>query len=652
MEQKRGKTEIETGIQNRIENKTYTKATGPASQKASPAQECAIHHAEGPMLVLAGPGSGKTFVVTQRIKALIEEHGAQPSRILVITFTKAAAQEMKERFANLTGNRYPVQFGTFHAFFYQILKQSSYQRDIRILSEAQKMNYVHTAIWRSGSQVKPAEEFAEVFLREVSRMKNSIGPWQEFEPSGCDRELFYRIFSAYEEQKQTQGGLDFDDIVQNCWKLLSEQPLLGRKWQERFDYILVDEFQDINEIQYRIVRLLTQGRQNLFAVGDDDQSIYGFRGASPDRMKQFLRDYTECRRVTLCENYRSVEPVVRAAGQIIEANRNRMPKQIRAVRKAALGEAVRIKVFESREEEYRFLVQELGALSGKEQNNTAVIFRTNRDLACFAPWLQRAEIPFVMREKVKSIFRHFIAQEVMACLRFAGGECGRNLFYRFMNHPYRGIPRELLTEPEVNLERLAGELRSGRECGFAYRQVCKLAGDLERLRLLRPYAGLLYLCRGMGYEKDLKKRLQEKEREEDTEILYEILESARGMESLSKWQEEIEQYEQRLERENEHKESRTAQDGAGVRLLTLHAAKGLEYNRVYLPHLNEGVLPHRKSVAGQNGGLGVDTIQVLEEECRMLYVGMTRARDSLCLSYLSGTKEKPEQVSRFLRPLL
>lgn len=626
--------------------------TGPAAGKASPAQENAIHHAEGPMLVLAGPGSGKTFVVTHRIKALIEEHGAQPSRILVITFTKAAAQEMKERFANLSGNRYPVQFGTFHAFFYHILQQSSNQRNIRILSEAQKLNYIRTAILQSGSRVNPEEEFAEVFLGEVSRMKNSTRPWQEFEPARCDRELFHRITAAYEERKKTEGILDFDDIVHNCWNLLSEQPLVGRKWQERFDYILVDEFQDINEIQYRIVQLLTQRRRNLFAVGDDDQSIYGFRGASPARMKQLLCDYPDCKTITLCENYRSVEPVVRAAGQVIERNQDRMPKQIRAVRKAALGENVRIRAFESREEEYRFLTQELEALSGKEQNQTAVIFRTNRDLACFAPCLQRAGIPFVMREKVKSIFRHFIAQEMLACLRFASGECSRNLFYRFMNHPYRGIPRELLTEPAVSLESLAGELSIGRECGFAYRQVRKLAGDLERLRLLRPYAALLYLCRGMGYEPDLRKRLQEKEREEEIQILYEVLESARGMESLFQWQEQIEQYERKLEKRNERQEAGLAQDGAGVRLLTLHAAKGLEYSRVYLPHLNEGVLPHRKSVTGQNGGSEADTAQALEEECRMLYVGMTRARDSLCLSYLSGTKEKPEQVSRFLQPLL
>lgn len=600
------------------------------------------------MLVLAGPGSGKTFVVTQRIKALIEEYYAQPSRILVITFTKAAAQEMRERFAGLTDNRYAVQFGTFHAFFYQILRQSSYRRDIRILSESQKYHYIRTIIRQCGISVISAEEFAGLFLGELSRMKNSGKTLQEYEPSTCGKELFQTVCLSYERRKEIEGKIDFDDMLHRCCRLLRENIQLRRQWQERFTYLLLDEVQDMNEIQYQIVRLLTETHANVFAVGDDDQSIYGFRGARPDIMKRLLEDYKGCRQIMLSDNYRCVKPIVQAAGKVIAHNKNRMPKPIQAVRRQFHSEHVRIKIFRDREEENHFLLEELLRMDSQDQKNTAVIFRTNRDMSGFAQCLTQAGIPFHMKEKAKSMFRHFIAVELLACLRFAGGEYSRELLYQFMNHPYRGIRREWITDSTVDIHKLAQRLSAGADMDFSGGQVLKLAGDLNRLRRLPPYAALQYICRGMGYEADLKKRLQETGQEEG-QILADLLKSARGMHNLKEWMAHIEKYERQLE-ESAADSGHEVNTGTGIWLLTMHGAKGLEYKRVYLPRLNEGILPHKKSITG--GAEGTDAAEALEEECRMLYVGMTRARDFLCMSYLTGTKEKPEHMSRFLLPLL
>lgn len=620
-------------------------------QQASPAQECAIHHGEGPMLVLAGPGSGKTFVITHRIRALIEEHHIDASRILVITFTKAAAQEMKGRFNGLTENRYPVQFGTFHAIFYHILQQSSPQKTIRILSQTQKIGYIKTILRTLEIPIVSTEEYASLFLRELSRMKNSGCQMTEYEPGYCDKRLFQTIAGEYERRREAENAMDFDDILYACYRLLAENPLLCGQWQQQYSHLLIDEFQDINEIQYQIVRLLTGEHGNLFAVGDDDQSIYGFRGSSPTFMKRMLQEYPACRQTVLSDNYRCSEAIVEAAGKVIAENKSRIPKEIRA--KEGHGknkEAVRIKVFSQKEEERKFLIEEFKRLSDEEQKHTAVIFRTNRDMSAFAQGLVQNAIPFLMKEKGKSIFRHFIAEELLAYLRFADGNRSRELFYRFMNHPYRGIPREALSIKQVHVRELAEALGGGTDRGFACKETWKLSGDLQRLGLLKPYAALQYICRGMGYEADLKRRLQEKGQEEDWQILSEILESARGMDSLAQWQDAIEAYERKLEDYTQSDKSQNTAKTAGIRLLTLHAAKGLEYDRVYLPGLNEGTLPHKKSVTDSNGDAAWQ--EKLEEERRMLYVGMTRAKKGLCLSYLTGTKEKPEQVSRFLKPLL
>lgn len=662
-------------------------------QSENISQSMAISHFLGPALVLAGPGSGKTYTITKRIQTLITEYKVSPERILVVTFTRAAAAEMKERFltecaeksggencavgnsgvsyggrSGMDGSR--VSFATFHACFYSILRRAYYPQQLTLLNEQEKRIQIREALRRyereqreinqdiSGekrfrSDLSP--ELEENLLQDLSRYKNSGLKMSAYEPLFADKGMLVYVWQALEQYKKTVHRIDFDDMALQCYLLFQNQPELLKKWQEKFEFILVDEFQDINELQYRVVRQLAGEKQNLFAVGDDDQSIYGFRGAKPEMMKRFLADFAGCKQLQLEKNYRSCGNIVRAAGSIIAENKNRLSKKIEAVREE--GASVRIREFANRQEETEYLLQEFEKLresGGREQaahnregaakrignrtigsralNDTAVIFRTNREMADFAGHLVKKGIPFSMKETGRNMFDSAIARDIRTYLRFAQGERCRNDFYQIMNRPLRYIPRDVVKDHIVNLNRLQHDCE--RYYPGLVEEVEKLLEDIERMSTMQPYAAISYLRRGTGYD-DYIRTLQDSE--DKLELADRIQESARGYATLAEWESYIEEYAATLaaaSRENAQEEERE-----GLKLMTIHASKGLEYKNVFLPHLNEGTIPHKKSAEGDE----------LEEERRMLYVSMTRAKDSLCVTYV---KDRQKTASRFLKPLL
>ena len=279
--------------------------SGAPAQKSVPAagsnpgQAEAIAHRDGPMLVLAGPGSGKTYTITQRIRCLIEEGGVQPDSILVITFTRAAAEEMKGRFFRLTeGKFYPVNFGTFHAIYYHILKSAYHYQSGNILSEHEKRELLKTVLFRQKGLPSMEEDQLELLLNQISRYKNDgcpgalpDGPQEMPQAGALSKEQFFAVYSAYSREAKERRKLDFDDMVLECRNLFLQYPSILAAWQKKFRYILVDEFQDINAMQYEVLRMLALPENNLFVVGDDDQSIYAFRGARPELMLGFQKDY-------------------------------------------------------------------------------------------------------------------------------------------------------------------------------------------------------------------------------------------------------------------------------------------------------------------------------------------------------------------------
>lgn len=590
-------------------------------------------------MVLAGPGSGKTFVLTRRIAHLINTHHIDPSEILVITFTRAAAAEMQQRFLSLcAGTHPPVTFGTFHAVFYSILKETSVCRTGSILTEAEKRKMLRDIIRRNKYNISMHEDMLEQILAEIGQYKNR-GDTADYMPQNVPPELFHSLYRDFTQAQDILGKIDFDDMAPKCRKLFEERPDILRRYQAKYRYLLVDEFQDIAPLQYQLVRLLAAPEDNIFIVGDDDQSIYAFRGARPDIMRNFPKDYPAAGTVALQVNYRSTPQVVASAGKLIAHNQNRFPKESRA--EQAPGAPVRADGSESdvmmEDKLIRCLLREKE--NGKLAD-CAVISRTGARFPLLSERFRQAGIPCVFKERVKSIFDHEIVYDLSAYLEFAltpAKDRSRSQFFQFMNRPLRYISRDAVNE-NADFEHL---LRYYRGRPGIQEAVVRLRQDLERIRTMPVFLAVNYIRKVMGYDAYLAERFAGADILELADI---IQSSARGCRTFSQWKKVIE--ERRAEAKAQESKHSTED---GVTLMTMHGSKGLEYDKVFIVNCNEGSTPHRKARSAEE----------IEEERRMFYVAMTRAKKELTLLYIkgeeSGQKEdgtaKRMPPSRFLKEI-
>ena len=363
----------------------------------------AIHHFEGPMMVLAGPGSGKTTVITHRVRCLIEEHGVNPSNILVITFTRSAAEEMKQRFWKLmetsskqaeenmqgrrsvecgSGGHPPVNFGTFHAVFFNILRHA-YRYDAScIIREEERTEILRKMIERLHLELEDEKEFISSILSEIGVVKGEMMSLDYYYSKNCSEEIFRRIYQGYQSELERSGKIDFEDMLVMCYELFTQRKDILSAWQRKFQFILIDEFQDINRVQYEIVKMLALPQNNLFIVGDDDQSIYRFRGAKPEIMLGFGKDYPQCRQVLLGINYRSTSEIVDASERLISHNKTRFPKEIHANRGA--GHPVTTTGWLDAQAETRGIVREIQdyVRMGYQLSDIAVLYRTSMNRVC------------------------------------------------------------------------------------------------------------------------------------------------------------------------------------------------------------------------------------------------------------------------------
>ena len=602
----------------------------------SEAQTRAVAHAEGPCICLAGPGSGKTTVITQRVKYLIEKRGVSPSGILVITFTKAAAIEMKERFGRLMGGKYlPVTFGTFHAVFFGILKNAYHYTAANILREEQKYQFLKEITGRMNLEIEDEAEFLSGITMEISKVKNDRIALEHYYSANCSDEIFREIYGRYQQKLGSARLLDFDDMLVYTYELLKERKDIREGWQRRFPYILIDEFQDINQIQYDVIRLLAAPKNNLFIVGDDDQSIYRFRGARPEIMLNFGKDYPEAKLVKLEANYRSTENIIKAAGRVIVNNTMRYPKEIHGVK--AAGEKIEVHGFVTQAQENTFLVRKVKEYleGGYRPEDIAVLFRTNTGGRLMISKFMEYNIPFRMRDIMPNIYEHWIARDIISYIRMAQGSRERKEFLRVINRPKRYVSREALDSMEISFENLR-EYYEDKE--WMTERIDKLEYDLGLLKNMTPYAAINFIRRGIGYEEYLFDYAQYRRMkpEELYEILNELQEAAKNFKTYDDWFRHMEEYAETLKRQ-----AKEQQDSHAVNFTTLHSAKGLEFPIVFLADANEGNMPHRKAV------LDAD----MQEERRMFYVGMTRAKEHLHIYYAREKYGKVLQPSRFVEEL-
>ena len=592
----------------------------------SPAQQEAICFGEGTMLVLAGPGSGKTAVITQRIRYLVEERHITPSDILTITFTKAAALEMKQRACQICRGAENAVFGTFHSVFFQIIRSSSKFQNYSIMTEQQKLQILRPLLKGKKLDCVQMSSFCEQFLSDLSFYKNTgrereekAGQKQTVQKQAgqnqAEQMQLHELRQAYEQCCRKRWLLDFDDILVYCHKLLTEDSGLCDRWKNRFRYILIDEFQDINDVQYQIIKLLSANYENLFVVGDDDQAIYSFRGADPSYMHRFLEDYPKSRQVKLNINYRCGDRILALAARSIAHNKYRFEKEIKA---GNSGEnRVVATCFQNRAEELSFLTEEI--LTHRNEGLTAILVRTNRMAESVAEACFRRQISYQMREKKQDFYAQKCVVEVLSVIRFVAEGRNRSDFMAFMNKPVRYINREMLQKENVDLRALLEECREDPE---QYRIIQKLQQDLAMVEMLDPFGAISYIRKVMQYDCCLSPG---ETGEKEKEILDELLERCREFHSHTAFLAHIAAYRSKLEQESGRKQSEADQGNAKrnpVRIMTYHGSKGLEFDTVFLPFLNSGDVPHGRNLSSME----------LEEERRLFYVAVTRAKKSLYLS--------------------
>lgn len=605
------------------------------------AQREAIEHRDGPLLVLAGPGSGKTLVITERTKRLIEK-GVPAEKILVVTFTKAAAREMKERFLREIGQeKTRVQFGTFHAVFFSILKHAYGYRVENVIPEGLKKQFLQEMARSFSIEAQDEEELIENLELEISRVKAELMPLEHYYPACCSTDVFRKIFKSYQDMLFSKRMIDFDDMLVYCYQLFSQREDILKLWQERFHYIMVDEFQDISRLQYEIVKLLSLPHNNLCIVGDDDQSIYGFRGARPELMLNFSQDFPEGRKLLLNINYRCSPTILEAAARVISHNENRYQKRILpAPQKAEAGwKPVKIKEFSALNEENRQVMEDILLLSkgGTVYEEMAVLLRTNGQAGMLAEIFMRYNIPFYIRDRIPNRYEHWIAKDILSYIRIALGSRERSLFLRIVNRPKRYIGRDALEEPFIEFEGLRWFYEDKE---WMLDRIDQMETDIKVLKNLKPYAAVNYIRKSIGYDDFLKEYAEYRKIKPEGlfEILDEIMEAARACGSYEEWFLHIEEYGRQLELLKKEQDFQKK----GVAVETMHSSKGLEYEAVWILDANEGINPYKKATLPED----------IEEERRLFYVAMTRAKKELHIYYTRERYNKPVKPSRFVNEIM
>lgn len=600
-------------------------------RKASKMQLNAINHVKGPARVIAGPGSGKTFTIVQRIINLIVNHQVNPDQILTITFTKAAALEMQSRYLKeskdnpiISTHKESAHFGTFHGICYTILKESGLFSKFTLVKETDKRKIIDIILKNRGVIGAGEYDTSMGVLDMISRKKNFCAISQL--PCGISEETFEEICLDYEDMMIQHRFLDFDDMILLCLKQLQIHESLREKWQQRFTHIQVDEFQDINEVQYQVVKILAEGYGNLFVVGDDDQSIYGFRGSAPGIMQKFTDDFKDVKELFLTENYRSGSEIVVFSDRVIRRNKNRFLKSPVPMKR---GGNVSLCFLATRQEEEQRIVQDIRMLSTNEQKESALIVRTNAEAYHYLELLKHHDIK--VREKIsrnEDPFQSFVAQDFQAFLQFCREGNRRSDFLKIINKPNLFLSRLSLTEEIITEKDVLEYYRNNYE-------MCKkikiLFHHFEVASTLSPFLAIRYFRKVMGYDEYLMSNSTPEKAENNLGIAKRLQNELKQI----KPGESTEAFFDRMKDCHENEKNTLSE---GISVITMHGAKGLEFDSVFLPDLNEGVIP----------GKNCKTEEEFEEERRLLYVAITRAKNTLHLYY---TKERNRKITRFLRDI-
>ncbi len=587
----------------------------------NPAQRQAVTTTDGPLLVLAGAGSGKTRVITYRIAYLIEEQKARPDEILAVTFTNKAAEVMRQRVEQLVPGSLAAApwTSTFHSFCARLLRREApllgLPRDFSIYDDGDQERLARALLKEFGEDDRAWT--ARGVLERISRAKTAGRTPADWAASGNPLERRQaELFRRYQDGLRAAHALDFDDLLLEAVRLLAEHPEARRRWQERFRYLLVDEYQDTNRPQYELLRWLAEARPNLCVVGDEDQSIYGWRGADYGNIFRFEQDFPGARLILLEQNYRSTQPILDAATAVIENNRSRKGKVLWSTEKA--GVKARLYEAPDAEAEAQFVAQQLQEYRRRNPlQHLAVLYRTNAQSRLFEESLRRLDLPYRLVGGF-SFYKRAEVRDLLAYVRAARNSLDTQSLLRILNVPPRGIGsatvEALLAYARDHTLPLAEALElEGNERVQKFRELLEsLRGALETKSF--PEA-LQFILEASGYERWLEEQ-ETPEAEDRRENLGELVAAAEESEARGETPGDF------LDRAALVSDADDYDASAAITLMTLHSAKGTEFDVVFLVGLEEGLFPHSRSL---------DTDADLEEERRLCYVGMTRAKRELYL---------------------
>lgn len=596
---------------------------------------------DGPAMVLAGPGSGKTTVITHRIKNLIEKAEVRPENILVVTFTKAAAISMQKRFSTLMngGKGQLVTFGTFHSVFYKILRKSRRYEATEILSERQKTDYIREIIGRYGISSNDISELSQNIINDIGNIKGNMLNAQEYEPSCCKKEDFIKVYNAYNLELKKDGKMDFDDILRECYLLLCENHTILEQWRELYKYILIDEFQDINRIQMNIIELLASPLNNIFVVGDDDQSIYGFRGARPEIMIEFKDYYPEAELIVLDVNYRSTQSIINVAGRVIENNKTRLDKCAHANNDKDFQPDIR--KFRNQVEELKFVVSKIKKYEnqGISLSEMAILVRNNSQIQEISSFLKNRKIEAESGKHRSNIYNGMVAKDILSyvrgALKFDGTYFNEDLIY-VLNKPQRYISRQVVLSVNMNISAVRRIYSKNNIDSFLF--------HIEMIRKLPPQAALSYIRKGAGYEEYLRLYAIENNIPMSGLLkqLEQLVQECSKFNTLEQWINSIDSA-QNSEGQNFGKKS-SGEGGTNnrINIMTMHGSKGLEFKAVFIVDANQGIIPTSKALRERD----------FEEERRLFYVAITRAIDYLNIYAVEERLGCPIEVSMFVEEML
>ena len=607
-------------------------------------QKDAVNHIDGPCMVLAGPGSGKTRVITYRIANMVVNHNIKPTSILAISFTKASSTEMKNRAISLSQDPriHKVTYGTFHSVFFRILRNFEKYNLDSILDEKSKRLAIKGILKSLNVENGEDDEVVGQLINEISFVKNELMDKGDFNSEVVSKDEFIKAYNLYEEHKNQIKKIDFDDMLLRTYYLLKNNSKALETVRSVYRYILVDEFQDINKVQFEVLKLISNPLNNIFVVGDEDQSIYGFRGARPDFLLEFEEYFSGTKKVMLDINYRSKGEIIDVANRLIEKNSNRYEKVIKCSQ--GNGGSISYIAPKDSEEEAVLIGKEILEEIKKdfvEYSDFAVIYRTNIQSRALVDVFMDMRIPFVVKDSIVTIYDHWAAQDILAYLRLGLDSSLSKDWVRIINKPFRYISRDCINSIKDEKDFINSLIT---KCNLHPKQVKTINDldiDLSYLKTLNPQNAISYIRTSLEYDMYILDYCSNRKIKSNglIEILNELESSATNFKTIKEYLEHIDRV------KSEVVGNKNKDQGDGVIFTTMHSAKGLEFKNVYIIGVNEGTIPHEKSYDLDDDSKKDEQI---EEERRLMYVAITRAEDKLCISSPQNKYGRKVSVSTFI----